>query len=112
MIIYKIIFLYTDRTGPANSFKSQCFSQRDNKNCSGTRESTLFTDGNKQIKFQAKDTCKFPFIYKNVEYQACMKRKIEINSDQFWCATRVSETNHTTKWGYCSDSCPMIDTGW
>ena len=57
---------------------------------------------NKQINVQARDPCKFPFIYENVTYNSCTKK-----DHKFWCATSVNSTNHYQKsWGYCNDFCP------
>ena len=59
-------------------------------------------DDYKQIKLKAKDSCKFPFIYKNVTYKACAKK-----GEESWCATTVNSTNHYQGiWGYCNDFCP------
>ena len=88
---------------------SQCL--RHNSNCLATRELswTRSTGGSKtkRIKLQAKNPCKFPFIYKNVTYNSCTK----MNRDEFWCAATVDATNHATSWGYCSDSCPKEEDG-
>ena len=79
---------------------SQCLS--DNSNCSGTRELFWST---KHIDLQAKISCKFPFKYKNITYNSCIK----LDHKKSWCATTVDPRNQNTatSWGYCSDSCPM-----
>ena len=89
--------------------KSQCL--RENSNCSATKQITWnITDGNqiKQVKLIAKNPCKFPFIYKKIAYNSCIKRK-KYKNDKFWCAATVDDTNHLTSWGYCSDLCPLED---
>ena len=83
---------------------SQCL--RHNSNCLATKELTRnFVNGNhlKEVKLQAKNPCKFPFIYKNVTYDSCTK----MDRDKFWCAAIVDDTNHLTSWGYCNDLCPQ-----
>ena len=60
----------------------------------------------KKFKLQAKNTCKFPFIYKNIRYDSCTKKK-----KNFWCATTVDAENKRTSWGYCNDLCPT-DESW
>ena len=83
---------------------SQCL--RHNSNCLATKELTRnFVNGNhlKEVKLQAKNPCKFPFIYKNVTYESCTK----MDRDKFWCAAIVDDTNHLTSWGYCNDLCPQ-----
>ena len=84
---------------------SQCL--RHNSNCLATRALTWnhFTE---KVKLQAKNPCKFPFTYKNVTYNSCIKK----NRDNFWCAATIDATNQKTSWGYCTDSCPMEDTGY
>jgi hypothetical protein len=82
---------------------SQCL--RHNSKCLATKEQTRnFIDGNhtKEVKLQAKNPCKFPFIYKNVTYESCTK----MDQDKFWCASIVDDTNHLTSWGYCNELCP------
>ena len=90
--------------------KSQCL--RENRNCSATRELTRhFAYGSRvhqQVQMQAKNPCKFPFIYKDVTYNSCTK----MDRNKLWCATTVDATNQKTSWGYCTDSCPMEDTGY
>ena len=61
-----------------------------------------------KFKLQAKNTCKFPFIYKNIRYDSCTKKKKKKN---FWCATTVDAENKRTSWGYCNDLCPT-DESW
>ena len=56
----------------------------------------------KQIKFQSKNPCKFPFMYNNVTYKFCTK----VGHDKLWCATKVDAKNLMLTWGNCSDSCP------
>ena len=86
--------------------KSRCL--RDNSNCSATNDFSMkFKD--KQVKLHSKDSCKFPFIYKNVTYFSCIKRGKYL--DKFGCATTVDFTNKVTSWGYCNDLCPVQDTG-
>ena len=88
----------TKKSGKYISAISRCL--RDNSDCSGTIE--LFYNF-KGVKLQAKNPCKFPFIYKNVKYKSCTN----ITHNKYWCATTVNATNHLTSWGYCSDSCPL-----
>ena len=86
------------------SIKSQCL--KDNSYCFATRELTRnFGKGihSKQVKLEAKNPCRFPFIYKNVIYKSCTK----MDFDEFWCATTVDASNHKTSWGYCSNLCPQ-----
>ena len=84
----------------------------DNSNCSASKELTMsFKDGNhsKQVQLQAKEPCQFPFIYKNVIYNSCIKRGKYL--DKFWCATSVDATNRKKRWGQCNDLCPLEDEG-
>ena len=93
--------------------KSQCLTENIN-HCSATKEITRnFTDGtqSKQVTLQAKNPCQFPFMYKNITYNYCIKRK-KYKNDKFWCAATVDETNHLINWGYCSDLCPLEDKGY
>ena len=88
---------------------SQCL--RHNSKCLATKELnwyrfTGFTT--KEIKLQAKNPCKFPFIYKNVTYNSCTNQDAR---DKFWCATSVNATNHKTSWGYCNCSCDICPKG-
>ena len=56
------------------SIKSQCLV--DNSGCFATRELTrIFGKGihSKQVKLQATNPCRFPFIFKNVTYKTCTK---------------------------------------
>ena len=88
--------------------KSQCLRENINY-CSASKEITKnFTDGtqSKQVKLQAKNPCKFPFMYKNITYNYCIKRN-KYKNDKFWCAATVDETNNLISWGYCSDLCPL-----
>ena len=83
---------------------SQCL--RHNSNCLATNEVTWkHSTGSKtkEIKLQAKNPCKFPFIYKNVTYSSCRN----VKQDKFRCATTVNARNYATSWGYCSESCPL-----
>ena len=89
---------------------SQCL--KDNSKCSATRELTRKipvwnNDGFQPKKLQAKNTCKFPFIYKKVRYDSCTKKK----KKNFWCATTVDAKNKKISWGYCNDLCPT-DESW
>ena len=74
--------------------KSQCL--RENKNCSATRELTRrFEFGFKvqqQVQMQAKNPCKFPFIYNGLAYNSCTK----MDRNKLWCAITVDTTNHAT----------------
>ena len=90
------------------SIKSQCL--KDNSYCFATRELTPVIRRNfgkgihrKQVKLQATNPCRFPFIYNNVTYKSCTK----IDHDEFWCATTVNAKNHVTSWGYCNNLCPQ-----
>ena len=86
---------------------SQCL--RHNSNCLATRELswTRSTGGSKtkRIKLQAKNPCKFPFIYRNVTYNSCTKK----DYNKIWCATTVNATNHETSFGICNALCPRED---
>ena len=87
--------------------KTQCLKEKSNY-CSGTKEITRnITNGiqNEQVKLQAKNPCKFPFIYKNITYKSCINR----TQVKLWCATTVDDKNQLTSWGYCSDLCPLED---
>ena len=73
---------------------------RDSSNCSGIREEYWSTQ---DIHLLAKNACKFPFIHKNVTYNACTNQ----TRKKPWCATTVDATYHVKSWGFCIGSCPV-----
>ena len=49
--------------------------------------------------------CHFPFVYKNITYNDCIK----VDHKAYWCSTKVNDTTgfHIGgKWGNCDSSCP------
>ena len=76
---------------------------RDKGNClaitgTGKMKSNVIQTATKEINLQFKDSCKFPFKYKNVDYNYCTK---SLNQDEFLCGTSLGNT------GVCSDLCPL-----
>ena len=110
-------FINSRETGKLKylNFASQCFS--DSNTCTAriptaTRKFTWKRTGNvdgfhvsnEERKLQAKNPCKFPFIYKNITYDSCTKKPPKKPYyDKLWCATTINDTNHATSWGYCDD---------
>ena len=47
------------------------------------------------------DQCKFPFSYKDIEYNSCTKK----DAEKLWCATVVNEDREVKNFGYCEEVC-------
>ena len=57
--------------------------------------------------------CHFPFVYKNITYNDCIK----VDHKAYWCFTKINDTTgllrgttakrkYLGKWGNCDSSCP------
>ena len=94
--------------GWPNKVHTRCLKDNSKNTCSAIREFTVNVNigDQKQINVQARDPCKFPFVYENVKYKSCTRK-----GHKFWCATSVNSTQLSTNhypesWGYCNDFYP------
>merc|ERR1719153_1075038 len=59
--------------------------------------------------FDNGDSCKFPFTFKGVRYDACTTQVIHGNCAP-WCATEVNNRGEAVRQGICAATCPGAES--